>query len=399
MTNKRNLLVGLMVLALIFAFTVYVVGGLSGRVSNSFPVTVTFAKVGQLLRVTGDVKARGVIVGQIAEIKHFSNGTAKVVLALEPGQPIPAGASASIRGKTLFGEKYVELIDPPEPTNEILKAGATIPESRTIPPFELEQVVQSLIPVLDAAEPGDLGGALHALAQGVAGNEEIAGRSIDNALIVLRTLREHRPELDRLLAGIDAGSETLESVSPDLVAALEALDTLARELVENQDVLRSVLRDAPTWLDVAAQLVEERYADLVDVSVKGADILDLVAQHRSRLPFTVEALKNFTQDWVTNLSAPCRNAAGQTLGDPDFHPTLAGSTCWQVFITSGERDKSPGGYGAEGPTPDGATAAVAYRAQLTELLVLPFGARPTPLQLMFYRAFLGPRGLLPEEML
>ncbi len=399
MTNRRNALVGLLVIALIIAFGIYVVGGISGRVSNDFPVTVTFARVGQLLRVTGDVKARGVIVGKIAQIKHFPNGTAQVVLALDRGQRLPADVSAAIRGKTLFGEKFVELLDPAKPSGAILKPGARIPEDRTVGPFELEEVLQSLIPVLDAAKPGDLGGALHALAQGVAGNEQIARRTIDNALIALRTVSEHRAELDRLLAGVDTGAATLDRVSPDLVAALQALDEISRSLVAHQDDLRAVLRDAPTWLDIVAQLTEARYKDLVDLSVKGVDVLDLVAEHRFRLPPTVSALKTFTQNWVTNLSAPCRNADGQTLGDADFHPSLAGTTCWQVWITSGEKEKSPGGYGPEGPTPDGATAAIAYRAQLTELLALPFGARPTPLQLMLYKSFLTPRGLLPEEML
>ena len=399
MINKRNTLVGLGVVAVIIAFSVYVVGGLTGRVSNSFPITVTFDKVGQLLRVTGDVKARGVLVGKIAEVNHFTNGKAQVVLALDPGQRIPANVAAAIRGKTLFGEKVVELIDQPNPTGELLKPGDTIPESRTVPPFELEQVLQSLIPVLDSADPGDLGGSLHALAEGLAGNEETARRTIDNALIALRTLSANRDDLDRLLAGMDQGSDALERASPDLVAALDDLDALARSLVANQSDLRSVLRDAPTWLDVVAQLVEDRYTDLVDLSVKGADVLHLVAQHRFRLPSTVDGLKTFTQNWVTNLSSPCRNANGQTLGDPDFHPELAGSTCWQVWITSGEKEKEPGGYGSEGPQPGPGPAAAAYRAQLTNLMALPFGTRPTELQLLFYRSFLNPRGMLPEEML
>lgn len=397
MTGKRNALIGVLVLVVIAAFSIYVVGGLAGRVSNRFPVTVTFARVGQLLRVTGDVKARGVIIGKIAKIEHFSDGTGRVVLALDPGEKIPAGVSAAIRGKTLFGEKFVELIDPPIPGPEVLKPGAAIPESRTIPPFELEQVLQSLNPVLDAANPGDLGGALHALAEGVAGNEEAARRAIDNSLIALRTLAANRGNLDRLLAGMDEGTDALSRASPDLVAALNDLDSLSRQLVANQGDLRSVLRDTPTWLDVAAQLVEERYKDLVDLSVKGADVLDLVSRHRTRLPFTVSGLKSFTQDWVTNLSTPCENAAGQTLAQ--LHPTLAGTTCWQVWITSGERDRMPGGYRAEGPQPSSASAAAAFRAQLTEVLRLPFGSKPTPLQLFLYRSFLTSRGLLPEDML
>jgi hypothetical protein len=175
---------------------------------------------------------------------------------------------------------------------------------------------------------------------------------------------------------------------------------LNRSLIANQGDLKAVLRDTPRWLDVLAQIVEARYTDLVDLSVKGADILHLVASHRFALPSTVDNLKQFTQNWVTNLSTPCKNAAGQTLGDADFHPTLAGSTCWQVWILSAERERSPGGYdAATRPEPGPAATSAAYRAQLQQMLAMPFGSEPSALQLFFYRSILNSRGLIPGALL
>ena len=399
MINKRHALIGVAVLGATLAFTIYVVGGLSGRVKNRFPVTATFSNVGQLLRVTGDVKMRGVIVGTIAKIDHLADGSGRVTLALDPGQPIPAGISASIRGKTLFGEKYVELIDPPKPTDQVLKPGDSIPESRTIPAFELEQVLQHLVPVLNAAQPGDLGGSLHALAQGLAGNEAAAQRTIDNALIVLNTLGANQQNLDRLLSGIDRSSSALARSSPDFVAALADLDQLNRALIANKGDLSAVLRDTPRWLDVATQLIQARYTDLVDLSVKGADVLHLVASHRFALPSTVANLKDFTQDWVTNLSTPCKNQENQTLGDPGFHTELAGSTCWQVWIVTAEKNKFPGGYDSTTrPMPGNAVAAAAYRAQLEQMLGLPFGTRASDLEAFFYSPIRDAQGLIPEAL-
>jgi virulence factor Mce-like protein len=400
MNNRRHALIGLAVIVVIVVFTVYVVGGISGRVKNEFPVTARFTRVGQLLRVSGDVKMRGVIVGAIAKITHRTDGSGEVVLALKPHVRIPAGVSASIRGKTLFGEKFVELIDPPQPTDERLEPGTVIAEDRTIPAFELEQVLQHLVPVLDATEPGDLGGALHALAVGLGGNEEAAQRTIDNSLKILAALGANERTLDRLLSGVDRSSGTLSKTSADFLATLEDLDALNRSLIAHQGDLKAVLNDTPRWLDVVAQIVEARYQDLVDLSVKGADVLHLASQHRFALPSTVANLRAFTQNWVTNLSAPCRNAAGQTLGDSDFHPTLAGTTCWQVWIISAEKDKSPGGYDASTrPTPGTAAASAAYRAQLQSMLAMPFGTQPTQLQLFLYRAIVNADGLIPEALL
>jgi ABC-type transporter Mla subunit MlaD len=300
----------------------------------------------------------------------------------------------------LFGEKYVELIDPPNPAAAgLLKPDSQIPEERTIAPFELEEVLRTLQPVLDATSPGDLGGALHALAEGLAGQEDEARRTIDNALIVLRTLAGTKPDLDRLLGGVDEGSDAFARAMPDLVAALDDLDRVNQTLLAHSDDLKAVLHDAPDWLEVAEKLVEDRYTDLVDLSVKGADVLDLVASHRTELPSAVRGLKNFTQDWVTNLSTPCEDANGLVLGTAAKHPELAGSTCWQVWIVSAEKNKSPGGYGPEGPQPGTASAAAAYHAQLRQMMRLPFGVQPSSLAILLNAAIRDQRGLIPEELL
>lgn len=271
-----------------------------------------------------------------------------------------------------------------------------IPESRTIPPLELEQVLDSLQPLLDAVDPGALGGSIGALAEGLAGQEDEARRAIDNTLALLTTLGASRDDLDRLLAGVDEGSDAFARATPDFIAALGDLDILARALVENADDLRAVLNDAPDWLDVAATLIEDRYADLVDLSVKGADVLDLVASHASELPAAVAALKDFTQSWVTNLSSPCENAAGVSVGEA--HPQLAGSTCWQVWSLTAEKNRD--GYGPEQqPTPGSAVAAAAYTAQLRQLLRLPFGTAPSPLATLLHRPIRDARGLIPEALL
>ena len=398
MRLNRYVLIGIVVIAATVAFSVYVVGGLSGRVNNRFPVTATFDHVGQLLRVTGDVKMRGVLIGSVARIDHLPDGKAKVTLALDPGLKIASNVDAIVRGKTLFGEKYVELVDPAHPSGEFLKPGATIPENRTIPPFELEQVLQELVPVLDATKPGDLGGALRALAQGLAGNEQAAQRTIDNSLIVLGTLGSDRSDIDRLLAGLPKGTKALADASPNLVATLNDLDTLSKQLVSQESDVKAVLHDTPTWLNIAAGLVRERYQDLVDLSVKGAGILDVVAAHRAALPMTVEGLKNFTQDWVTNLSTPCKDAAGMTVGQK--HPTLAGSTCWQIWQLSAEKEKLGGGYNqTEQPKQGPSAVAAAYRVQLGQLLGLQFGSEPTPLQLLVYSPIRDADGLIPQGML
>src|SRR5262249_54018709 len=178
--------------------------------------------------------------------------------------------------------------------------------------------------------------------------------SIAKSVTALAVLAAHKGDLDRLLAGMDTSSGALAKASPDLVASLNSLDKLSKQLVSDSTNVQAFVRDAPTVLNKLADLVTNHYQDLVDISLKGADILDLVAAHRSALPSTVAALKTFTQDWDTNLSIPCPNSAGQTIGQ--FHPSLQGSTCWQLWVLTAEANKTPGGYSGDGPVPAPATA-------------------------------------------
>jgi phospholipid/cholesterol/gamma-HCH transport system substrate-binding protein len=401
---RRNLVLGLAGIALTVGFVAFVLSSLGGHPGGPFQVKVTFARVGQLLRVSGDVKLRGVQVGQVAKIEHRSNGTVVVTLALHPGMQIPEDVSATVGAKTLFGEKFVALEDPKRPNGKLLRNGDVIPEDRTTPPFELDQVIAALVPILDSAQPGDLGGALHALAVGLAGQEQDARDAMDKGLTALGVLATHKGDLDRLLAGLDPSTAALNKASPDLVASLKSLDTLSRQLVTDSSDVQALLRDAPTLLNKLAALVNDHYNDLVDISVKGADILDIVAAHRSALPSTVAALKTFTQDWDTNLAIPCTNSSGQTVGQ--LHPSLEGSTCWQLWVLTAEAMKNPGGYTGNGPVPAPATSsgadaktAAAYRAQVRQLLALPFGTEPSTVALLLNAALTDDGGLIPEALL
>ncbi|TMK81713.1 MAG: MCE family protein [Actinobacteria bacterium] len=401
---RRNLVLGLAGIVLTVGFVFYVLSGLGGHPGGPFQVKVTFARTGQLLRVSGDVKLRGVQIGQIAKIQHEPNATAIVTLAIDPGMQIPEDVTAMVGAKTLFGEKFVALVDPAHPNGRLLRNGDQIPENRTTPPFELDQVIAALVPILDSAKPGDLGGALHALAVGLAGQEQGARDAMDKGVTALAVLAAHKGDLDRVLAGMDASTGALSKASPDLVASLNSLDKLSKQLVTDSTDVQAFLRDAPTVLNKLADLVDNHYQDLVDISVKGADILDIVAAHRSALPSTVAALKTFTQDWDTNLSIPCTNSAGQTVGQ--LHPSLEGSTCWQLWVLSAEQTKNPGGYTGNGPTPAPATASsadprilAAYRAQVGQLLALPFGTQPSDVALLMNGALVDGRGLIPERLL
>lgn len=421
--NRLHLALGFAGLGLAAGLVWIVIVALGGGGQSSYPVTVGFDRAGQLLKTGADVKLRGILVGRVSHISLRKDFGVEFTLAMDPSQRVPSNVSASIRGKTLFGQKFVALTDSPliaahgadsSPSTRVLKAGDRIPRSKTVEPFELEQVLSSAAPVLDVVKPGELGGALGALAQGFAGQEDAGRRSIDNGLAALQSLNSSSEDIDRLLAGLAPSTEAFGRAVPALIASLRDLGAFSAAIAADGTNLKATLRDVPSWMTELAQIIERRYPDLVDLSNQGADILDVVARHAPEIPSTIAGLKAFTQAWDTNLSVGCVDASGVTIATA--HPELAGSTCWQIWQVSAENDKQPGAYatGACGDQPkpgEPACAAAAgtasasersnisdraFISQLKNLLGTPFGTEPSDLTKLLFDPLRDPdNGLLP----
>src|SRR5688500_12092369 len=116
---------------------------LTGKVRpRVVPIAADFENCGQGLREGGDVKLRGVLVGRIGEAELTGQGGGcRINLDLFPEDVdlIPADSGAEIRAKTVFGEKWVEMVVP-ETGGEPIKAGDVIPKERTSDPLEVETI-------------------------------------------------------------------------------------------------------------------------------------------------------------------------------------------------------------------------------------------------------------------
>jgi len=104
-------------------------------------VTLKSERIGNQLQNASDVKIRGLIVGEVRSITSTGDG-ASIEMALQPDQVagIPVNVSARILPKTLFGERFVDLVIPTDPSATTIAAGDTIGQDRSTVAIELEQV-------------------------------------------------------------------------------------------------------------------------------------------------------------------------------------------------------------------------------------------------------------------
>jgi phospholipid/cholesterol/gamma-HCH transport system substrate-binding protein len=275
---------------------------LSGTFKPGFEVTAHFARAGQLLRNGSDVKLRGVLVGAVSQIKVEESGKARIRMRILPDQEIPSNVGAAIRAKTLFGEKFIELRQPEEMAPGNLSEGDDIPESRTVPPFEVETILEKGVPVLNAVDPEAFGAALHALAEGFVGNEQALRNATLNSEKLLTETERTLPSLERNLVHLKNFANALDETDTDFLKALEGLSAVGEVIRGNPEALRATVSELVPLATDLGDILTARERDLADIAGKGRAVLDEVAERADKLPRLVQLLDGFLGVWVLDLS-------------------------------------------------------------------------------------------------
>jgi len=194
-----------------------------------------------------EVRIAGVPVGKIESAEPQPNGTARVVMSLEPGHTVYDNARAVLRSKAPVNIMYVSL-DPGGPPGKPLSEGATIPVSRTerlTQPWELlnkfgprtRDAITSLIDEADAAlasAPGQLPGGLRSTDSVMAGFRP-----------VVTELRERRENISQLVTSLAQVSAAVGSDDHRLARLTSSLQTSLSVLAQRDKELGATLRQVP----------------------------------------------------------------------------------------------------------------------------------------------------------
>jgi len=324
-----------------------------GIAPNTTPAFAAFNNCGQGLRAGGDVKLRGVLVGRIGDIERSTTEGCTVKLDLIPSDidEIPANVGAEIRAKTVFGEKWVELLYPGDPSEERIAEDDVIPIARTIDPLEVETILNVALPLLEAIDPEQLAGALDALAGGFVGHEDAAIRGIEAGIEALRPLNDNSGLLKEGIRQLDESGDVLQEVDDDLIAAFRNLDDLNRFTIQNSELIAASLQKTPALLQELSVLFETRFVDFTKLVNQGATVIGVVAAHTDDLDRLLTALPKFNSAWIRNLGAVCRaRQDSDTYSVGDRVP----GRCWRVHNLIAE---SRGAYEpGEEPEPERARA-------------------------------------------
>ncbi|MGB8649790.1 MAG: MCE family protein [Mycobacteriales bacterium] len=253
-------------------------------------VTLKADRIGNQLSAPADVKLRGLVVGEVRGV-HSTGSGATVDLALEPDKVklIPANVQAQLLPKTLFGEKYVLLVDPAQPQGH-LKGGDVIPQDRSRTALETEKVLDDLLPVLQSLKPAELSMTLNGLSTALRDRGAKLGNNLVTAGAYFKRINPALPTLAADMRGLADLSNNTAASSGNLLRVLDNLAASSRNLVEEKPALDSFLTTTTGFAASAQSLVAQNERRLVALARDSRPSLDLYARYSPEYPCFLKGL-------------------------------------------------------------------------------------------------------------
>ncbi|MFJ8311367.1 MULTISPECIES: MCE family protein [unclassified Streptomyces] len=283
--------------------------------TRSDTVTVETGSVGNEMHPGAEVKLRGVVIGEVRGISADGDG-AKLTLALQPGRlsRVPADVTAQMLPTTLFGERFVALVPPPNPSASALAAGAVIPQDRSRDAIELEQVLDHVLPMLTAVRPDQLSVTLSAVAQALRGR----GSQLGDTLVTLDAhLKKFNPDLPALNADLKQlvqVTRTYSDAAPDILRALTDATTTTGTLVDQQTRLSDVYGRTTTTAQDLTAFLQQNKDNIIRLSEVSRPTLQLLAEYSASFPCTLRTLSGFVP--------AMDKALGKGTDEPGLHVTV-----------------------------------------------------------------------------
>ncbi|MFF7310847.1 MCE family protein [Streptomyces sp. NPDC008137] len=254
-------------------------------------ITLEADSLGNQLDPRADVKLRGLLVGEVRGVR--ADGTkATLDIALKPEHVvhIPSDVHARLLPKTLFGEKYVDLVAPRGSAARPIRAGDVITQDRTRVGIEVQQLMNDLLPLLRTVQPGKLNATLSAFATALDGRGDRIGDNLTRMEAYLRRLNPHLPSLKEDIARFADVAEVYGDAAPDLMEILRNTVTTSRTIVEEEGRLAAALKSTATVAGTAEDFLDANGDRLITLGQVSRPTLELFARYSPQYPCLLAGL-------------------------------------------------------------------------------------------------------------
>jgi len=324
---------------------------------STVPVTLKASRIGNQLQAGGQVKARGVLVGEIREVRATPQG-AEIALALEPDKVdmLPGNVSALLVPKTLFGERYVQLSIPDGVRAPHLVAGSVIEQDRSANAIELERVFDNLLPLLKAVQPQKLATTLTAVSTALQGRGEQIGETLSTAAGYLTDFNPQLPAFTKDVQDLASVSRLYGDIAPDLLDALTDSAVTLNTVRDKAPDLATVYQEVSSSSGEVREFLNRNKNNIIALSADSRSALEVAARYSPSFPCTIKAMDA--------LREPVDEALGKGTNQPGMHAQVTVSQARGKYVPGKDDPMYPSDGGGprcypSGVAPTTGTAAVA----------------------------------------
>lgn len=296
-TRIRYQLLGVVLLAVVALFFTVTVAAYKQDFTPVVHVTLDADHTGNQLDTGADVKIRGLVVGEVRSISSDGGG-AVLDLALQPDKVhlIPTNVTAELLPKTLFGERYVDLVLPARPATAHLTSGSVIDQDHSSTSIEVEKVLDDLMPLLQAVQPQKLAATLDAMSTALSGRGAQLGRTLVSLNSYLDRINPSLPDLNADIRSFAAVAKTYDQAAPRLLDALSELTTTSRTLVAEQANLRTFFGTVTTASDDLSDFLSVNENNLIGLTATSTPTLNVLARYAPEYPCLLKNLVDAIPD-------------------------------------------------------------------------------------------------------
>lgn len=274
-----------------------------GALDEHYTVSVRLGDLGQGIVSGTDVKIRGVRVGAVGRVHLTEDFHAVAELVMDEGTRLPERSSFLVTGKTLLGEKQIEvLFDGAVEHGPFLADGTLVDDPNRV--VEVEDVLAAIAEITTHIDPDDLAtvfdeffGAFEGQGPAIAKGIEQGQQAAD---LFARTLPEQ-------LRGTKAFAQVAEAIGP----TGDDFNRLARNLVEGMPTLSRNQAGIATLLDSVRGFTKElgtafRVArpDIDRMIVGGDNVLRVLFHYRLEVGQVVDGLVTYTEKFGPGFTNP-----------------------------------------------------------------------------------------------
>jgi phospholipid/cholesterol/gamma-HCH transport system substrate-binding protein len=307
---------GVLFLAVMSVFVLITIKIYDKDFVTSVPVTLKADRVGNQLREGGQVKMRGVVVGEIRGVRAVAGG-AEISLALEPDKVgrLPRDASALLVPKTLFGERYVQLSVPAADRTPPLRSGDVIAQDHSANAIELERVFDNLLPLLQAVQPQKLATTLTAVSTALQGRGAQLGQTLAQASDYLKRFNPDLPRLDQNVHDLATVSNLYGDIAPDLLDALSDSAVTLGTVNEKRGDLGTLYQQVTASSGDITTFLQHNGNNIISLSADSRRPLEIAAEYSPSFPCTLQAL--------TDLKPDMNKVLGAGTNQPGLHAEIS----------------------------------------------------------------------------